>query len=290
MDISVLVYVLLIIAFAKALGEVVSRINQPSIVGELLAGIILGPFLLGKIFSELNLMYTNEFVQGLADLGILLLMLYIGLEFSPKRLVSATLSSTVMAVTGILLPMALGFATGYLFNLRGASLVFLSLAVGVTALPVTIRILKDMEVVPDRHRREDHQCRDDNRHLSVVRDGGRHRRRDGNPQSGQDVLSGHGIHPVLRPCVSREQIRDPSTVPSTQMDADGRGGFRCGHWGRDCICRRGQCRGPSELRRSFHRRYDPEGDWDRLESVGESRGHPFWRDSWIPCTGILRAK
>ena len=147
MDISVLVYVLLIIAFGKALGEIVSRINQPSIVGELLAGIILGPFILGKIFSELGPMYQDEFIKGLADLGILLLMLYIGLEFSPKRLITSSYVGTTIAVSGIVVPMVLGFIAGYLFGLQGATLIFLSIAVSVTALPVTIRILKDMEVV-----------------------------------------------------------------------------------------------------------------------------------------------
>lgn len=147
MDISVLVYVLLIIAFAKALGEIVSRFNQPSIVGELLAGIILGPFVLGKIFSELGPMYSDEFIKGLADLGILLLMLYIGLEFSPKRLISSSWPGLTIAISGMIIPMVLGFIAGYLFGLQGVTLIFLSIAVSVTALPVTIRILKDMEVI-----------------------------------------------------------------------------------------------------------------------------------------------
>jgi len=86
MDISVLVFILLIIGFAKALGELVSRISQPAIVGELLAGIILGPFVLGSFVSELHMMYADEFIRNLADLGILLLLLYVGLEFSFERI------------------------------------------------------------------------------------------------------------------------------------------------------------------------------------------------------------
>jgi len=62
MEISILIYVLLIIAFAKMMGEIVTRFNQPSIVGELLAGIVLGPFLLGEIIPQLQDMYTDTFI------------------------------------------------------------------------------------------------------------------------------------------------------------------------------------------------------------------------------------
>lgn len=147
MDISVLVYVLLIIAFAKMFGELFSRFNQPAIVGELLAGIILGPFVLGEIFESLNSMYTDEFIQGLADLGVLLLMLYVGLEFSPKRLLASSWLGAAIAFSAMLLPIALGFLVGAAFGYEGVTLIFLALALGVTALPVAIRILKDMEVL-----------------------------------------------------------------------------------------------------------------------------------------------
>ena len=147
MELSILVYVLLLIAFAKALGEAVSRLNQPPIVGELLAGIVLGPFVLGKIFSDLQSMYSDEFLSNLADLGILFLMLYVGLEFSPKKLVSSSWTGGVIAFTGISLPMVMGFYLGVLYGYDGRALVFLAVAMSVTALPVTLRILKDLEVL-----------------------------------------------------------------------------------------------------------------------------------------------
>src|SRR5512137_284304 len=107
MDLSVLIFVLIIIAFAKGLGEAVSRINQPPIVGELLAGIILGPFLLGQVFGGLETMYSSQFVSDLADLGMLFLMLYVGLEFSPKLIKASSWHGGMIAGFGILLPMFL---------------------------------------------------------------------------------------------------------------------------------------------------------------------------------------
>lgn len=147
MDIAVLIYILLIVAAAKILGEVVTRFNQPQIVGELLAGIILGPFIIGAFISELHGMYDDSIVQGLADLGILFLMLIVGLEFNPKELLKSSTSSIAIAAGGMMLPMALGFIAGMLFGLSGPATLFLALALSVTALPVTIRILKDMEVI-----------------------------------------------------------------------------------------------------------------------------------------------
>ena len=90
MDFTILLYILIIIAFAKGFGEIVTRVNQPAIVGELIAGIVLGPFVLGLVFPNLEEMYDNDFVSNLADLGMLFLMLYVGLEFSPKLIKSAS--------------------------------------------------------------------------------------------------------------------------------------------------------------------------------------------------------
>jgi len=147
MELSILVYVLLLIAFAKALGEAVSRLNQPEIVGELLAGIVLGPFILGKVFSDLNGMYDDEFIAQLADLGILFLMLYVGMEFSPRTLMASSWRGGAIALAGIAMPAVLGFYVFAGYGYTGPTLMFGALSMGVTALPVTIRILKDLGVV-----------------------------------------------------------------------------------------------------------------------------------------------
>jgi len=151
MDLSLLVYVLLIIAFAKGMAEVVSRANQPPIVGEMLAGIILGPFILGAIFSGLGPMYDSDgFVQTLGDLGMLFLMLYVGLEFSPGLLKASSYAGAVIAACGILVPLSLGLLVSWALGFTGHTLVFVAVVMSVTALPVTVRVLKDMEVLNTR--------------------------------------------------------------------------------------------------------------------------------------------
>lgn len=150
MELSILVYVLLIIAIARMLGEAVSRMNEPPIVGELLAGILIGPFVLGAIVPWLDDMYTSEFISDLADLGIMFFMLYVGMEFSSQNLFPHLRKGIALAATGIVVPLSLGLVVGYALGFEGPTLLFASLAVSVTALPVTIRILKDLGVLHTR--------------------------------------------------------------------------------------------------------------------------------------------
>ena len=156
MELITLIYVLLIIAFAKAVGELVSRVNQPPIVGELLAGIILGPSILGFVFSdELDAMYDSrigpgQFISYLADFGMLFLMLYAGLQFSPKALRAASWQGSSIAAMGVAVPLAFGSIAVFLLGSRSTELAFVSLAIAVTALPVTMRVLVDLEVIRTR--------------------------------------------------------------------------------------------------------------------------------------------
>ena len=150
MELTILLYILVIIAFAKGFGEVVSRFNQPAIVGELIAGIVLGPFVLGLAIPELDSMYSDPFVSNIADLGMLFLMLYVGLEFSPRMIKESSWMGGAVAAWGIVVPLLLGLAVGVLSDLGGVELAFVAVAMSVTALPVTIRVLKDLEVLRTR--------------------------------------------------------------------------------------------------------------------------------------------
>ncbi|HEX9908747.1 MAG TPA: cation:proton antiporter [Thermoplasmata archaeon] len=155
MELITLVYVLLILAFAKAFGEIVSRFNQPAIVGELLAGIVLGPFLLGELIPALGDMYMSSdgesssalFINDLAEFGMLFLMLYAGLEFSPRVIRESSWVGGAIAAVGLAIPMAGGLFVGLAFGYGGLRLAFIAVAVGVTALPVTIRVLEDLGVI-----------------------------------------------------------------------------------------------------------------------------------------------
>src|SRR5919106_1824307 len=93
---------------AKLLGELAERLGQPAVLGELIAGVILGGSVLGIVPSHGP---AGEVIHVLAELGVLLLLFEIGLETDLREMFRVGPASLAVAVVGIVLP----FAFGYLF-------------------------------------------------------------------------------------------------------------------------------------------------------------------------------
>jgi len=146
-----ILYVLLVLLIAtRALGEVAARFGQPELVGELLAGVLLGMVVAGnsEMFPILAEIHDDRVFTSLTDLGIFFLMLLAGIELRPKKLAEASGSSVVVAVGGLLVPLALGIGLGYLLlpesSLRGPQSLFLGVALAITAVPVSVGVLQSM--------------------------------------------------------------------------------------------------------------------------------------------------
>jgi len=107
MEIHTYLQVLLVILLtARVFAELATRLQAPSVIGELVAGVVLGPSLLGWIepFDAIRLM---------AEIGIILLLFEVGLETDLTRLAKAGLRSLIVAIGGFVLPFVLGVALGY---------------------------------------------------------------------------------------------------------------------------------------------------------------------------------
>ena len=87
---------------AKVLGELAERIGQPAVVGELLAGVLLGPSVIGYVDPTLPALHL------LAEIGVVLLLFGIGLETDLKKLLSVGGAAFTVAVVGVALPFMLG--------------------------------------------------------------------------------------------------------------------------------------------------------------------------------------
>lgn len=146
-----LLYILLILLLVtRVFGEAAVRLKQPALVGELTSGILLGiviqewPSAL-PILSELD---QNEVFRALTDLGVFFLMLLAGLEMRPKDIVNASGRSVLIAVSGLVLPLAVGFGLGWLFlpesQVKVAQAAFVGTALAITAVPVAVRVLMDL--------------------------------------------------------------------------------------------------------------------------------------------------
>jgi Kef-type K+ transport system membrane component KefB len=142
----------IIIGSARVFGWLFGKVGQPPVVGEILAGVILGPSLLGRLYpgamKALLTPQTTPVLSAIAQIGLVLLMLLIGLEFPFERLRQAARASTFVAVAGIAVPFAASYAlAGYLFRISPpasselAFRLFFATAVSITAIPIMGRIL-----------------------------------------------------------------------------------------------------------------------------------------------------
>ena len=132
-------YLLAILLSARLMAEVAVRLKMPSVIGELMAGIILGPSLLG-------LLEPNEVLKLLAEVGIILLLFQVGLETDVRRLVNSGQKSFIVAIGGLIVPFSLGFALAYLvFNLSLLVSLFIGGTLTATSIGITIRVLSDLK-------------------------------------------------------------------------------------------------------------------------------------------------
>lgn len=130
-------------AGGKALAEVFERLHQPAVVGELLAGVLLGPSLLAVI-------HPSELTAGLAEIGAIFLLFTVGLETRPKDLLEVGATASLVAVLGVLLPLAMGFFYMRLLDHTMVESIFVGAAMVATSVGITARVLADAGVLSTR--------------------------------------------------------------------------------------------------------------------------------------------
>jgi Kef-type K+ transport system membrane component KefB len=153
---QLLLAVAAVVGACKAAGAVAQRIGQPPVIGEIAAGIVLGPSVLGALWPDLpaTLIPTAVVPQlnALAQLGIVLFVFLTGLELNTKLLRGRGHVAVVVSHVGIAVPFLLGIVLAVAAYARFAPhgvgvlafALFLGVSMSVTALPVLIRILKDI--------------------------------------------------------------------------------------------------------------------------------------------------
>jgi Kef-type K+ transport system membrane component KefB len=132
------VNILILLVVARVFGEIMERFNQPAMIGEILAGVILGPTLL-------NFIHRTEDIKVISELGVFLLVILAGLEINLDDVLKSIRGrNIVISLLAFFLPILSGFAIGKIFDQDVMTTVFIGLCVAITALPVSIRILMDL--------------------------------------------------------------------------------------------------------------------------------------------------
>lgn len=135
---------LLLIVVARILGHLMTRLRQPALIGELIAGIILGP-------SMLNHVHMTEQLAGIAGLAIFFIVLSAGMEMSFGDVIGAARGyGLLIAAFSFLMPLAAGFIIGLASGLPPTTTMVLALCISITALPVAVRILEGFNMLNSR--------------------------------------------------------------------------------------------------------------------------------------------
>lgn len=145
----ILVLAMLLI-LAKFAGYLSVRLQQPSVLGELIVGVLIGPSLLAMLDWPIFSKELEEIIHLIADLGVLLLMFVAGLELHFSELVRSRKVSFLAGTLGVLVPVGLGFLTGQLFGQEMNQSIFLGLTLGATSVSISAQTLMELRVLRSR--------------------------------------------------------------------------------------------------------------------------------------------
>lgn len=136
---TILLEIVLILITARLLGEIAGYFNIPSVIGEIFAGILLGP-------SILNWLHISPTIQLLAQVGIILLLFEVGLETSIGKLLTSGPKACSVAITGVVAPFLFGFlASFFLLHLSLVLSLFIASTLTATSIGVTLRVLHSIK-------------------------------------------------------------------------------------------------------------------------------------------------
>ena len=125
---------LLVFGAAKLLGEVSERLKQPGIVGEILAGVLIGPSVLGWIAP-------NDLLRTLSELGVMFLLFRVGLEVKASELMKVGGAATLVATVGVIVPFFMGWGILRAWGAPQVEAIFTGAAMVATSVGITARVL-----------------------------------------------------------------------------------------------------------------------------------------------------
>jgi Kef-type K+ transport system membrane component KefB len=132
-----LLQIFLAFTAARLLGHLFQRLRLPAVVGELLAGALLGPYLL-------DVLRPGEVLDAMAELGVIMLLFMAGLETHIEELVETRSAAIKVAVLGAALPFIGGALVGLLFGWGTTSSLFMATALTATSVGITVRVVREL--------------------------------------------------------------------------------------------------------------------------------------------------
>lgn len=146
--VSVLFGLILFIVVAKLGGDLMERINQPAVLGELILGVVVGNLVLFGIHT-FEFLKHDQFIEILSEIGVIILLFEVGLENNLKEMLSVGTSAFLVATAGVVAPFLLGWGVAAIF-LPGEAVyihIFIGATLTATSVGITARVIKDIKKI-----------------------------------------------------------------------------------------------------------------------------------------------
>lgn len=134
---AILLDLFIMLAAAKLMAEVFERLRQPAVVGEILAGVVVGPSLLGWVAP-------SEIINVLAEFGVIFLLFNVGLETKPQSIFSVGKRAATVGLLGVILPFVAGYFIAIAWGGSFVESMFIGAAMVATSVGITARVLGSM--------------------------------------------------------------------------------------------------------------------------------------------------
>lgn len=141
----------IIITAAKLGGYLSYRLGQPAVLGELMAGILLGPSIVDLLhLSFFTDQHLPEVIHEMAEIGVLLLMFLAGLDLHLSDLMRSSKVAGLAGILGVVFPLVLGTGTGLLFSMDLQAAIFVGLILAATSVSISAQTLIELKVIRSR--------------------------------------------------------------------------------------------------------------------------------------------
>jgi Kef-type K+ transport system membrane component KefB len=144
--IHVLISLAVLLFAAKIFAELFNKLKLPAVLGELLAGIIVGPFALGSfpIFDGKPLVILNETVRQVGEIAGIVILFIAGLHITPREFLRGGAASFTVGACGVIVPFFLGYYVFIAYGLGGLQSVLIATALTATSIAISVRVLSDL--------------------------------------------------------------------------------------------------------------------------------------------------
>ncbi|GKS61934.1 sodium:proton antiporter [Candidatus Nitrosocosmicus sp.] len=144
--IHIIISLSILLFSAKIFAEIFQRIKQPVVLGELLAGIIVGPYALGglPLFDGQPLVVLDETVKHIGELAAIVILFIAGLEITPREFLRGGAASFTIGSLGVIVPFSIGFVILTIYGLDSFEVLLIATALTATSIAISIQVLTEL--------------------------------------------------------------------------------------------------------------------------------------------------